>query len=423
MLFQNKTMKKALHLLSSSLLLLLFAPALQAQLVNDGLYIHISNGSFVVATNGLVNTNGGTITNDGDLLVSGDLANESGAALQGDGQYQVEGDWTNSATFDAGTSTVTFDGNANSTVTSGGDAFYNLRLNKAGANLLLGDELTVQNLLDFQAAGNYVILGSYDLVAENISGNAANRHIRTTGLGALVRTVGNSPVFFPVGNNTYNPATLTNVGTTDQLSVRVIDGVYDAGASGQPFAAGAVNRTWLVEEATPGDLDLTLTVQWNGSEELSSFDRTQSYIGHYTGGNWDMSTETPANGDDPYTQTRSGIVSLSPFAVFGANASILIVEAGDPQTICQSKAVDLTAIGASITPANFAGAWTTSGDGTFDDTNTGTGVYGVATTYFLGNADIQNGEVLLILEANGISDQAPIAILRVGCGVFPWNGN
>jgi hypothetical protein len=287
----------------------------------------------------------------------------------------------------------------------------------------LGDELTVQNLLDFQAAGNYVILGSYDLVAENISGNAANSHIRTTGLGALVRTVGNSPVFFPVGNTTYNPATLTNGGTADQLSVRVQNSVLEAGTSGQPFAIGAVNRSWLIEEATPGELDLTLSVQWNGSEELPSFDRTQSYIGHYTGGSWDMSTETPASGGDPYTQTRSGIVSLSPFAVFGANASILIVEAGDPQSICQSKSVDLTTIGASITPASFAGTWTTSGDGAFDDTNTGTGVFGVAKTYSLGNADIQNGEVFLILEAEGISDQAPITILRVDCGSFPWDGN
>ncbi|MBK7406935.1 MAG: hypothetical protein IPJ40_01980 [Saprospirales bacterium] len=131
----------------------------------------------------------------------------------------------------------------------------------------------------------------------------------------------------------------------------------------------------------------------------------------------------PANGGDPYTQTRSGIVSLSPFAVFGANASILIVEAGDPQSICQSKAVDLTTIGASITPANFAGTWTTSGEGTVDDTNTGMGVFGVAMTYSLGNADIQNGEVYLILESNGISDQAPITILRVNCGSFPWDGN
>jgi hypothetical protein len=32
-------------------------------------------------------------------------------------------------------------------------------------------------------------------------------------------------------------------------------------------------------------------------------------------------------------------------------------------------------------------------------------------------------EVFLILEAEGVSDQAPVTILRVDCGSFPWEGN
>ncbi|MBK8192242.1 MAG: hypothetical protein IPK76_03105 [Lewinellaceae bacterium] len=114
--------------------------------------------------------------------------------------------------LNAGASTATFNGAQNSTVSSGGAAFNDLALNKAGgSNLLLADNMDVANTITFQASDNYIVLGNHNLQVVDISGYDATRHVRTTGTGFLVRTVNAEPVVFPVGNTAYNPATLSNV--------------------------------------------------------------------------------------------------------------------------------------------------------------------------------------------------------------------
>lgn len=291
-----------------------------AQFINQGAKVNITSGLVVTALDGVVNTAGGTLTVDGTLSTPGDLGNSSGATLQGDGHYHIGGNWNNDALFNAGISTVMFDGDQNSTVTSGGDAFHNLNLNKTSANLLLGDNMTVANTLDFQAADNYVIPGDYNLQVADIFGYDAVRHVRTTGAGFLVRTVDGAPVVFPVGNTGYNPAVLTNAGAGDLYRVRVAGNVLSNGYSGTAYTTSALDRTWFVEEAAPGGSDLSLQLQWNGSEELPGFDRTMAYVSHFDGGIWNNQPTGAAAGADPYTLSRTGITALSPFAVLGGNS-------------------------------------------------------------------------------------------------------
>lgn len=110
-------------------------------------------------------------------------------------------------------------------------------------------------------------------------------------------------------------------------------------------------------------------------------------------------------------------------------------EAGEGQTICSTATIDLTSLGASITPDNvagFGGTWTSnSGDGTFDD---GAGEFGVATSYTPSATDIAAGQVILTLTTDNpadfgstlcmpLTDNVTIVILQVGCGTFPWGGN
>ncbi|MCB9355613.1 MAG: hypothetical protein H6575_13675 [Lewinellaceae bacterium] len=307
-------MKKLLLVISFLGLLTGFAGA---QLQNNAADIKVSSGSYLVALNGVINTNSGTCTVEGTLRTPGDLTNTAGATLQGNGQYFIGGNWTNEAVFSAGTSVVTFTGDQGSAVTSGGDAFYNLALDKTIGDLTLADEMNVANTLDFQAVDNYIVLDNNNLQVLHITGYDATRHVRSTGTGFLVRTVGGSPVVFPVGNTSYNPATLSNAGASDLYFVRVADAVLSDGDAGAPLTADAVDRTWFIEEGTPDGSDLTLEVQWNGSEELTGFDHTASYVSHYTGGSWDAQPVVSAAGADPYTLTRTGIATLSPFAVFG----------------------------------------------------------------------------------------------------------
>jgi hypothetical protein len=65
-------------------------------------------------------------------------------------------------------------------------------------------------------------------------------------------------------------------------------------------------------------------VQWNAADELedntkpgSAFSRLNCFISHFTGGAWDSGTQTgaTASGSGPYTISRSGITSFSPFSV------------------------------------------------------------------------------------------------------------
>ncbi|MCB0573440.1 MAG: hypothetical protein KDC61_02600, partial [Saprospiraceae bacterium] len=306
------------NMLSALALVCLLAGPAWTQLQNKGASFNITAGSTVTALNGIINTDGGALTVDGTLTTPTGLANTAGAALQGNGQYFIGGDWNNDATFNAGTSTVTFNGDQSSTVGSGGEAFYDLALHKTANDLILADGMDVANTLDFQSGDNYIILGDHNLQVLDITGYDATRHVRSTGTGFLIRTVGAVPVVFPVGNSAYNPATLANAGSSDQYFLRVTDAVLSDGDSGNSLTADAVERSWFIEESTPDGSDLTLTVQWNGSEELSGFDHSASYVSHYTGGSWDTQPVVSAAGAGPYTLTRAGIASLSPFAVFGS---------------------------------------------------------------------------------------------------------
>jgi hypothetical protein len=63
-----------------------------------------------------------------------------------------------------------------------------------------------------------------------------------------------------------------------------------------------------------GGSDVTMTIQWNTAEELSGFDRTNCRIGHYISGAWDSGSGVAASGSNPWTLSRSGITSFSPFS-------------------------------------------------------------------------------------------------------------
>jgi hypothetical protein len=103
-----------------------------------------------------------------------------------------------------------------------------------------------------------------------------------------------------------------------------------------------------------------------------------------------------------------------------------VVEAGIPATICRTRTLALSSLGASVTPLGLAATWTTSGDGTF----TGGTSYASATEYVPGPNDIATGSVTLTLTSNTVGSPCPVAtdavtitILKVNCGTFPWNGN
>jgi hypothetical protein len=106
--------------------------------------------------------------------------------------------------------------------------------------------------------------------------------------------------------------------------------VYLNGTAGTTVAARAVNRTWKIEEKTPGGSQATIRVQWTADDELPGFSRSAAYISNFTAGKWEDGVPTAAQGLDPYTATRSSLSSFSPFAVFSSIVNSVSAPAEHP---------------------------------------------------------------------------------------------
>ncbi|GAA4334013.1 ELWxxDGT repeat protein [Flaviaesturariibacter amylovorans] len=241
-----------------------------------------------------------------------------------------------------GAGVTVFRGMGSDTVRIGG-AFSAARLHVAGI-AALNAPLSVGSSLDL-APGARVLANDQNLTLTGntsaITGAGPSAYIVTNGTGSLVQE-GLGPsgrsgaVTFPIGTAThFNPATLTNAGTTDAFRARVQPGVSPSysgeSATGSNFVGNVVNSTWMLGEGTPGGSDVTVSLQWNAAQELAGFNRAGSQVGHYRNGAWQLGTAGAATGSDPYTRSESGITSFSPFSVFTGNGVQVGTAIGTPE--------------------------------------------------------------------------------------------
>lgn len=308
--------------ISGILLLCCLPVAAFSQLKNDGGTLRITPGATLTVKGDVTNVTGGTLTNEGTLSSTGGITNETTATLQGNGQYIVSGDWSNAGSFAAGMSTVTFAGSSGSTLSSGGYGFYRMELDKTTANMTLADDVDIVDLLEFLSTDNRIILAGNNLTlsaAADILGFDATNYIITDGTGELRKSMtGSIPFTFPVGFNasTYNPVTLIQNGTADELGVRCLEHHYMTGNSGTQFFSESVDASWEITESVPGSSLLDISVQWDTSDELF-FNRNDCAIGFWNGSSWDYGTVpgSPASGTGPFRQSRSGIAGVGVIGV------------------------------------------------------------------------------------------------------------
>jgi hypothetical protein len=234
------------------------------------------------------------------------------------------------STFQSGSGTVIVTGDAIAAQSElGGTSqttFYNLEINKTTNGVSLTKEATITNQLTLTN-------GNIDLQSNNlnissggiISGGSSSSYIKTSSTGVLVREVGASNIVFPIGNSSYTPVTLNNAGTADNFNVRAENVVHQNGTSGNAITTDVVNATWYIDEAIANSSNVTATFQWNASDELTNFDRTQAFVSNYHTSKWNNGTTFAASGNNPYTLTQSGITSFSPF-IIASDAAALPVE-------------------------------------------------------------------------------------------------
>jgi hypothetical protein len=177
-------------------------------------------------------------------------------------------------------------------------------------NVTLINDVTINGLLTF--TDGRLILGNNKLTMGSlgsITGASSTRFIEINGTGRLAMRARTTGTLFPIGDG-YNPLTITTATSTQIFEVGVSSGATDA--SGTAVTADAVGVTW---EITPQGTDnFTVTTQWNGTDELSGFDRTKALQVYRTTngtGSWIGYSATGASGSDPYTITSLTFTSVA----------------------------------------------------------------------------------------------------------------
>lgn len=195
-----------------------------------------------------------------------------------------------------------------------------------GTTFALGSWLMIYNTLDL-ASGRLRLLAN-DLTIKdggNITGYDNNDYIVTSATSGSLRMYlhnnSSSLTTFPVGTSSYSPGSLQEMasGNSGYFMMRAINGVYQNGTSGYNMATTApvVNRTWLVRADDSSNVDLNMELGWQATDEVNGFNRAVSYISHYTNGSWDSYNYSAASSGNfgTFISSRTGILSLSPFAV------------------------------------------------------------------------------------------------------------
>lgn len=286
---------------------------------------------FLVAQGGIIN-NGAKITVMANTEVKVDNAgveNKGVGDILNTGNIYVDQGWTQTGTATyAGSGWMWFEGGSNQIISSVSPLTVpRLRVDN-GQRLILGSDVSITNSVDLMNNGS-IELGTNNLLigpTATMLNYDATSYVITNSTGSLQRQVGGTAVVFPVGNASFNPATVTNTGVLDNFQLRVFDQVLKNGTSGPVMTASAVGRTWMLSEETVGGSDATLTFQWDTGDELSLFDRTNSGITHHLSGSlWDNpSVYAPATNISAttWTQTRAGFTSFSPFVVRDLNIDL-----------------------------------------------------------------------------------------------------
>jgi len=244
--------------------------------------------------------------------------------IQSGATVTVQGDVTSNVDIQ-GTGKVILKGTANQNVNLNGFSVPNVEVDNAANVTLTGNAKVAGDLL---FTNGKVLLGNNNLSlgsAGTITNATNAKYVVTNGTGKLVKAaLGASAFTFPIGNSVsnYNPLAISNSGTADSIGARAFATVLSAGTTGTAFTKEVVNNSWDISESVAGGSNLSVTATWNGTDELSGFDRTRSGISYYipTAGatqGWDLlnSQTAAATGANPYTYTRTGVTAVGTFAI------------------------------------------------------------------------------------------------------------
>jgi len=232
--------------------------------------------------------------------------------------------------FDASLGTVIYSKNGPQIIL-GGTTYNNLEITGSGVktttrgHILINSTISLMNGFVVLNDNNYTLGPNASLV-----GGGSNAYFITSGAGVVnIDNVGvggkSGEIFVPLSNGTsYTPIRFTNTGSSHNYTTRVYDNInttYDNWFRpiGSIIDSFAVGRAWVLSTDSAGS-NVSITLQWNASDELPQFERQACYMSNYIYPNWGNaqaithhSITDPETG--PYTLTMSGFTQMSVFTV------------------------------------------------------------------------------------------------------------
>jgi hypothetical protein len=327
------------------------------------------------------------------------------------------------------------------------------------ANVTLTTSVIVTDSLNL--TNGKFILADYNATTSLIRNGSATNYVVTDGIGYLrLLNVTSVEKYFPVGTSisSYNPAWVTNSGTTDNVSVKVEPyalgsavawptgvartfrsvrtGLWNSPSTWETesYRVGkSVNRSWTLGEDVVGGSNLSVRFQWNLADENPGFNRALSSVVRYNGTVIDYPVApipySVAAGANPYTQSGSSINSIiqqfgvvsdtSTSVLFGTttnaypNSAIshVVINPGNVVTantgssaVCGNLQIDGTLSLSATSGDNLltAGNWTRGITGLFNANDRTVIMNGVSNTSITAN----NGERFsrLYLQKNGLAN-------------------
>lgn len=288
---------------------------------------------------------GDTLTLDDDVAIGGQLDMVNGMLALNGNDLTLNGtiDQDASGTFhgdSASILTLNLTASVTDTLyfsTSSNNHLQSLELNiPAASTILLAGSLTIHDELAFMSGRIEITNSTITLrSAASINGYDNNKYIVTSGTGKVELNVNNNATYvtFPVGTmNDYSPAMVSqnSAGNSGMFMVRVMNNVYANGTAGFDASAteSVVDQSWFISAAAAVNVNMNLKLAWETTDEVNGFNRNMAYITHYMNNSWDtyLAGAAVAGPNGTYEITRTGITSLSPFAVVDTAAAVGVEE-------------------------------------------------------------------------------------------------
>lgn len=241
--------------------------------------------------------------------------------------------------------TVTFNGTGDQTLTTNGEIFGDITVNKAGGSLILADALT--------------IYGDWTHTQGTLN-QGGNLITMTTPLGLQGSTINGSPTFDALTlSNTSNITQASGTTTISASGVLTISDnvIYDLGNNGLIISN---QTTPLAGISIPGGADNTNMIRVSGSD--SGVGVTLTYPNSSTSG-FLFPIGATINATDYYLPAQ---IDLSTGGSAGATAKVVLISSQHPQVTASQNALNLYW---SVTPTSFNGSQTATHTYSYGSTN------------------------------------------------------